>query len=174
LQSLLQLLLALLQTRLALGAQLLQPLLLLGGQKGVDLALEPGVLDRKLRLGPGQLLHRGANPPFIDWQGLGRPAPRLLRPPHLINQRARLLPMLLGELTDLFLLRLSQVELAKRQVGSRPGAGTRPTAAEPAEGGALCVRREARQDDGHESGDRGDMKTTNHTWYLQLNTVFTI
>jgi len=156
--SLLEPLPALLHVGGAIGTQLLQTLLLLRCQHCVDIALHPRALHCQLGLGLNQLLRRGADRVFIDWQRfhrlvLGRVC--LMKP---VTERACLLPMLLHELAHLLPLRLGQVELAKRHAGA--GAAW-PAAPEPAPG-TLRIRGAASKQHGREGRDGHDTKSTNH------------
>ena len=157
LQPLLQPILALLQPRLAFGAQLLRLLLLLGSQQRIHVAVETCLQDREFRLRLPKLLHHASNAPLVDRHGFHGIATRFFGPADLLDHRAALRAHLFGKLTNLLLLCVRQVE-APQQRRRAKVSRTRATTARPAETGSLRQRQSETKQHGDERRESNDVR----------------
>jgi hypothetical protein len=167
LQPLLQPILALLQPRLAFGAQLLRLLLLLGSQQRIHVAVETCLQDRELRLRLPKLLHHASNAPLVDRHGFHGIATRFFGLADLLDHRPALRAHLFGKLTNLLSLCVRQVE-APQQRRCAKVSRTRATTARPAETRSLRQRQGETKEHGDQRRESYDVRTTNHEEYLRV------
>jgi hypothetical protein len=172
LATLLHALAALLETRVAFGPQLLRALLLLWRQQRLDIAPEPRLLNRQVRLCRGELLARGPNPSLVHGNGFDGLTPGVGGGLQALDERGDLLPVLLHELPHLRPLRLGQLQLPERKHRAAAARTARPVAAEvakaglpagaSAEAGALRVHRPGDDQGGDEPGEEHETKASSH------------
>lgn len=148
-QPLLQAALTFLHPRLAIGAQLLGLCLLLGREHREQVAAEPRLLHRQIRFHGCEVLHRIANAPLVNRERVDGLLPCGVRRPEPLHQRARLLPVLLGDVPRLFTLRLGEIQRREWKSWTWAAGTTRTTSAGTAR--ALRKRRGTR-DQKHECG----------------------
>ena len=108
-------LLTLFGPRLGLRFELLRLLLLLRREHSEDVAMQPRLLDRHVRLRRGKILSGGTDQRFIDGNRLDCGMLRFHRLLQALGEWLRLLAMALRDVADLLFLRITQIELAESE-----------------------------------------------------------
>lgn len=133
--------------RLRLRFELLRFFLLLRREHSEDVAVQPCLLDRHIRLRRGEILGGGTHQRFVDRDRLDSGTLRFHRLLQALGERLRLLAVTLRDVSDLLLLRITQIELTEREAGGEaaPEGSAGPSEWGPAASAAIRpLRRKSR------------------------------